>query len=303
MASRTKSVLKMVNPFAFARWVYGDYQLFKVLKFQTDMLPKGVQPDNGSLVDQALERVLTTRALIALGLLALVVRIVLDPVDGFGHLGDMWDDIMTDGFLVLYIAPYAVLVLFPLLVLAARPEHRRATARAFAAPVVTAVFTQVFLVVMVPQQEWFAVDATRAVVRFVTFDSLPMPLTTSAFSGDATVGTVLFAFFSVWLGLVALAAAYLGHRNGLCRDHTRLPVLAPVVAVVVVWTSLILKFAWAFPGWAGLDGWKLIVTAYCTPVAATIAAAYELRQLAKKKGVTFRAPVPARPAVQAPLQP
>jgi len=295
MASRVGSVLKMVNPFAFARWVYGDYQLLKVLKFQTDMLPKNVQPDSGALVDQALERVLTTRALIALGLLALIVRIVLDPVDGFGHLGDMWDDIMTDGFLVLYIAPYAVLVLFPLLVLAARPEHRKATARAFVAPVVTAVFTQVFLVVMMPQQEWFAVDAVRAVVRFVTFDRLSMPVTTSAFSSELTVGTVLFAFFVVWLALVALAAAYLGHRNGLCRDHARLPVLAPVVAVVVVWTSLILKFVWDHPdpGWAGLDGWKLIVATYCTPVAATIVAAYELRQLAKKQGITFRRPVPS----------
>jgi len=293
MASRVGSVLKMVNPFAFARWVYGDYQLFKVLKFQTDMLPKNAQPQNGALVDQALERVLTTRALIALGLLALIVRIALDPVEGVGHLGDMWDDIMTDGFLVLYIAPYAVLVLFPLLVLAARPEHRSATARAFVAPVVTAVFTQVFLVVMFPQQEWFAVDAVRAVVRLVTFDRLSMPLTTSAFGGDVTVGTGLLVLFIVWLSAVALAAAYLGHRNGLCRDHARLPVLAPVVAVIVVWTSLILKFAWAFPGWAGLDGWKLIVTAYCTPVAATIAAAYELRQLAKRQGVTFRAPVPS----------
>ena len=293
MASK---VLKVLNPFTVARWVYGDYKLLNLLRFRTDMLPKDVQPDSGSLLDKALDRVLTTRALIAIGLLALVVRIVLDPVDGLGHVGEMWDDIFTDGFMVLIIAPIAVVLLAPLLVLAARPEHRRATARAVVAPAVTAVFSMVLLCVFFPVPVPLLTDAVRAVVRLVTFDSVPMPLVDFELDGSTWRWWYLVVgFVLVWLGLFVLAAAYLCHRNGLCRDHSRLPVLAPVVAVIVVWATVILKFAWGFPGFAGLTGWKLVVTAYCTPVAATLAAAYELRKLAKN-GVTFRAPVPAPPA-------
>ncbi|UQS27050.1 hypothetical protein L1857_31750 [Amycolatopsis thermalba] len=287
-------VVYLYGPFWLARKLFGPYELLNLFKFSTKALPSALRPDDalGQAVDVALERVLTTRALVAAGLLALVLRFAVDPRGAVQHLDEAFDDALTDGFFVLIIAPIAVVFLVPLLVAISR--ERTETARAGLWPVGVGVFgfalLCAFFEVPVPPVR----DAVRAVIRFVTFDSFPMPLI------DLEVERLhpLAGAALVWLLLFVVGVAYLAHRNGLARrgfrQRRRLAVLAPLVSVVVVWTTLICKFAWDFPGFAGLSGWRLAVIAYSTPVAATLVAAYELRQLARAE-ITLRQPVLREP--------
>ncbi|GHF26993.1 hypothetical protein GCM10017786_71490 [Amycolatopsis deserti] len=300
----TPFVAYLYGPFWLARQLFGPYQLLNLFKFSTKALPSPLRPDDtiGEAVDVTLERVLTSRALVAAGLLTLVLRFAVDPRGAVEHVDEAFNDALTDGFFVLIIAPIAVVLLVPVLIAISR--DRAETARAGLWPIGVGVFgfalLCAFFEVPVPPVR----DAVRAVIRFVTFDSFPMPL----IDLEVEKLTPLAAGALVWLLLFVVAAAYLAHRNGLARrgfrQRRRLAVLAPLVSVVVVWTTLICKFAWDFPGFDGLSGWRLAVIAYSTPVAATLVAGYELRRLAREE-ITLRQPVwreppRSRPAPAAP---
>jgi hypothetical protein len=271
------------TPLKTARLIYGDFGFSREFRFKASQVGIPDQP-----TDAVLERILTTRALVTLGLLTLAVQCVLDPPTALARVASVgaW----ADGLVVLLTAPVAIVLLVPVLVVIARPGHRSATARAGVRPMVTGVFSALLLLIValpVPGLTSWLDTAARA----ATNDTIMVPLTrimTSTMVNDGSLHPALL-FFLLWIMLFFVAAAYLAQRNGLCakKNSDLAWLIAPLVGMWSAWWVAAVKIGSPPPEPLALKPWQHVFSTLATPVTVTVLGAVEIRRL-RAHGLRFR---------------
>lgn len=257
-------------PLRAARRVYGPYGFEKEFKFNPGWFGLPGQP-TGAILD----RLLTARALIALGVLTLILQAVLDPVTGLRRLASIGSWI--DGLILLAIAPVGVVLLVPILILLARPGHKAATAKAAVRPLLTGLFSALFLATLT------FLSASGAIDRMNDVHS---------------IWTVVGALVVLMLILFLIGAAYLVQRNGLCgRKTTDLTwLIAPVLGMWCAWWLGIIKLTMSAADLGlvplanftpGIERWQDTLAVLATPVTVSVLAAIEISAL-RRAGLRFR---------------
>lgn len=259
-----------ILPLRAARWVYGPYGFEKEFMFNAGWFGLPAQPA-GAILD----RLLTVRALIALGVLTLVLQTVLDPMTGLRRLASIGS--WLDGLILLVIAPVGVVLLTPILILIARQGHKASTAKAALRPLLTGLFSALLLATLIFLGASGAMDTI--------FDT-------------NTITTLAGALAMLMLVLFLIGAAYLVQRNGLCGRKTSdlTWLIAPVLSVWSAWWLAVIKLTMSAEelGLAplanfarGLDRWQDTLAILATPVAVSVVAAMEIRTL-RGTGLSFR---------------
>lgn len=257
-------------PLRAARLVYGPFGFEKEFKFNAGWFGLPAQPA-GAILD----RLLTARALVALGVLTLIVQIALDPMSGLRRLASVGSWI--DGLILLAIAPVGVVLIVPVLILAARAGHRWETAKGAARPLLTGLFSAFLLGTL------SYLGATNAVDKIADAQAIWMP----------------FALLVIlMLILFLIGAAYLVQRNGLCARKTSdlTWLIAPVLGMWCAWWLAIIKLTMSaadlglvplatFP--RGIERWQDTLAILATPVTVSVLAGLEIRQL-RSAGLRFR---------------
>ncbi|MEU1184521.1 hypothetical protein ABZ464_44305 [Streptomyces sp. NPDC005820] len=218
-------------------------------------------------VDPLIERLLLPRALLGLGILALLAGLLtgeglLDPVEqGF-----------TDALLMLGTGPVALLLACAPLVALARPGTRGRVLRLCLRPLLTALITAAFCALSV----YWALQG---------YDyHLPSAV------------WILPALFLVpWLTVFFGSVLFLVHRNAFgVGGH---PLVRPPASVPLAWLtasahSLLIDFAQAHPGSRPLPSYWVALLA--GPIGVTVTAVVEVVLLRRRHGVGFRGPLPGR---------
>src|ERR1044072_5633162 len=88
-------------PLRAARWVYGPYGFEKEFKFNPGLFGLPDQPASAIL-----DRLLTARALIALGVVTMVLYVIFDPLTGLRRLASIGSWI--DSLLFMVITPVGI---------------------------------------------------------------------------------------------------------------------------------------------------------------------------------------------------
>lgn len=270
-------------PLKAARFIYGDFGFSREFRFRASQIGIPDQP-----TDAVLERILTTRALVALGLLTLAIQCVLDPPTALARIASVgaW----ADGLVVLLTAPVAIVLVIPVLVVIARPEHRSATARAGVRPMGTGVFSALLLLIValpLPGLTGWLDTAARA----ATNDTIRVPLitimTTTMVNEDGLHPVLLFVL--LWIMLFFIAAAYLAQRNGLCakKNSDLAWLIAPLISVWSAWWVAAVKIGSPPPEPLALGPWQHVFSTLATPITVTVLGAVEIRRL-RARGLRFR---------------
>jgi hypothetical protein len=272
-----------LTPLKAARLIYGDFGFSREFRFTTSQVGLPGQP-----TDAVLERILTARALVALGVLTLAVQCVLDPPSALVRVASLgtW----VDGLVVLLTAPVAIVFLMPLLVIIARPGHRSATARAGARPMVTGVFSALLMLVVVLPVPGLT-GWLDAAARAATNGSIRIPLitvVTTTTVGDNNVHPVLL-FVLPWIMLFFVAAAYLAQRNGLCakKNSDLAWLIAPLISTWSAWWVAVTRIGAPPPEPLALGPWQHVFSTLATPITVTALGAVEIRRL-RARGLRFR---------------
>lgn len=286
----------LVSPYLAARAIYGPG------KFAPDVLDEATRGIPGAeAADSVLKRLLTARALIAVGLLVLVFRLTYDPTFTWSRLA-RWElealyQGVIDGLVLMFFGPYLVLAVLLVLVALARREFRGRALRAARRPGIVAFGTAVVMVWL-----WTHRAAVKAFFdRLGAGRPVTLPLIGRIAPEDSAVWSV-FLLVIVWFGLFFLIAAFLVHRNGLGAGRG-LPLLPPLVTVGAVWMLVVLGLTEPSSS-SGLTGWRYLLDTYATSVAATVLAIAEIIRLRRRYGIGFRVPFPsAQPAAPDPPAP
>ncbi|MFF2950282.1 hypothetical protein ACFVVU_02830 [Kitasatospora sp. NPDC057965] len=200
-------VLDVLLPWRLASRVYGPYRMMRLTAsgvtaaVGADVLGPYAQPvvtrAAAQTLDPVVERLLTPRALLGLGIVLFLVR----TVTGTWTSGDLLIELIgEDSVVMLLTGPIALLLACVPLVLLAYPGTRRQVGRLVARPLLVGVFTAVVFVVMMR--------------------SALLPL----------AGVLL-----LWLAPFNLCVLYLVHRNSFAvRAH---PLVRPLVATLLVWLT------------------------------------------------------------------
>ncbi len=273
------------SPLRLAGRIYGRYGFAREFQFRAGDVGLPDEPAN-----TVLERLLTARALIALGVLTIAVQAVLDPPSALRKLASIGS--WQDGLVVLLTAPVGISLLAPLLVVLARGGHRARTARALVRPVATGLFSALLLVIVAAPPIPVVTGTLDRIVGWLSQGVLRVPLV--AMAGDERVPPVLL-FPLLWVLLFFVGAAYLAQRNGLCarKDHDLLWLLAPLLSVWSSWWIALTKLGAPPEQLAALEPWEYTLSWLATPVTVTVLAAVEIRKL-RADGIRFRTRNPAR---------
>ncbi|MFE6866378.1 hypothetical protein ACFVFS_07460 [Kitasatospora sp. NPDC057692] len=204
---RHEVVLDVLLPWRLAGRVYGPYRMMRLTAsgvtavVGAEFLGPAVQPiatrAAAETLDPVVERLLTLRALLGLGIVLYLVR----AVTGTWTTGDLLTELIgVDSVVMLLTGPIAlVLGCVPLLLLA-YPGTRRRVGRLIVRPLLVGLFTAVVFVVM---------------MRSAFFP--------------------LAGLLMLWLAPFNLCVLYLVHRNSFAvRAH---PLVRPLVAVPLVWLT------------------------------------------------------------------
>lgn len=282
----------VVSPYLAARAIYGR------AKVPWDVAWRDIP--SAEAVDAVLERLLTVRALIAIGLLTLVFRLTYDPTFTWSRLARWELDAlyrgMIDGLALMFFGPYLVLAVLLVLVACARREYRGRALRAARRPVIVALVTAAVMI-------WLWTHRSAVTTFFDRIGAkkpVTLPLIGRIAPGSPAWSVSLLVL--AWFGVFFLIAAFLVHRNGLGAGPG-LPLLPPLVTVGAVWLLVVLGLTEP-SGTSGLTGWRYLLDTYATSVAATVLAIAEIIRLRRRYGIGFRVPFPsAEPAASVPPAP
>ncbi|MGW2254228.1 hypothetical protein ACWCXH_29155 [Kitasatospora sp. NPDC001660] len=263
-------VLDLLLPWRLASRVYGPYRMLRMSASGVaavagaELLDPVLQPVVTQLVartlDPLVERLMWARALFGLGVILFVVRLA-----NGASADELFQDAFGDSIVMLLSGPVALLLACVPLVLLARTGTRRRVGRLVARPLFTGVVTfAVFLAMM---------------------KSDP-----NAYVGN-TVG--LHLLLVIWLPAFTLPTVYLIHRNSFAvRGH---PLVRPLVAVLLVWLTLIGHVTLVDTKGATTSGAAALVGLLVGPVGVTVTALIELVRLRRRHRVGFRGPLPPLP--------
>ncbi|GAA1976401.1 hypothetical protein [Kitasatospora viridis] len=269
-------VLDVLLPWRLARLVYGPYRTSRLARLTASgvtatvgaqVLDPYLQPVVTTIAEEALdpriERLLTPRALLGLGIVLHLVRLCTGTWSANDLLTSAFGE---DGVVMMLTGPIALLLgCLPLIALA-RPGTRRQVARLVARPLLVGLCTvAVFLSMMLAFQ-----------------------------NGSEDTGGLLLAPVLLWLGLFVPCVLYLVHRNSFAvRAH---PLARPLVAVPLVWLTVLGHLAFVDTKGTSTHGPALIAL-LAGPAGVTVTAVIEIVLLRRRHRVGFRGPLgPAAPS-------
>lgn len=230
-----------------------------------------------------LERLLTARAVVAVGALAFLIQLTLLTRDGLAWLADWLLAAMVDGVQVMVFAPAPILVIIAALVVIARPGLRLATLKAACRPIAISVGSLALSLGLLTL--WPPLNRSGALERMIHGDAVSVPVL--GVIPAIVTGVLVIAF--CWACLFLFAGAYLVHRNGLAARR-ELPLLPPLATISVVWLLLIAK-VWVGTPDARVTGWQDPARAYGTPAVVTLLATLEILRLRRVHRIGFRGPL------------
>ncbi|MER5639035.1 hypothetical protein ABT095_18970 [Kitasatospora sp. NPDC002227] len=261
-------VLDVVLPWRLARVVYGPYRSMRVsASGVTETVGAGlfdpyarpiVTEVVAETVDPVVERLLTPRALLGLGILLHLVRLVTGTWASKDLLGAVFGE---DGIVMMLTGPIAlVLGCVPLIALA-YPGTRGLVARSVARPLLVGLITVAVFIGMV-----------------------------EAADQSSELAATLAGVVMLWFGPFYLCVIYLVHRNNFAvRAH---PLARPLVAVPLVWLTLLGHVTLVDTKAPGPHGAELVAL-LAGPVGVTVTAVIEVVRLRTRHGVGFRGPLGA----------
>jgi hypothetical protein len=240
--------IRELMPWRVAKSLYGPYKLSKHFELENhddvylvgDVQIKHIRP--------ALQRALSVRTLLTLGVLVTLVRWISAP-KGLDEAVNDWG---KHAIMSTLFGPIGVAIGAAALVLLARPGHRPATRRALRRPIGVAMLTVLVMVVILSG----ALEPLRIALR-----SLPPPL--------PLLHVVLFGWVAVFLACML----YLVHHNGLAhRGH---PLLRPITTTFLAWASAILPLVVRIEGLEPTPG--VVTAALVGSTLATMISVWEWR--------------------------
>ncbi|MGA5818896.1 hypothetical protein ACPC54_13690 [Kitasatospora sp. NPDC094028] len=262
--------LDVLLPWRLASRIYGPYRMMRMSASGVaavagaELLDPLLQPLATQLVAQTLdplvERLMWARALFGLGTILLVVRLA-----NGASANELFNDSFGDSIVLLVTGPIALLLACGALVLLARAGTRRRVGRLVARPLFTGAVTFVGFLLMA--------------------ESDP-----GAYIGN-TAG--LHLLMATWVPAFTLPTVYLIHRNSFAvRGH---PLVRPLVAVLLVWLTLIGHVTLVDTKGATTSGAAALAGLLVGPVGVTVTALIELLRLRRRHRVGFRGPLPPLP--------
>lgn len=278
------------QPVGFACRLYGPFGLH-TLPLQLGLTavrsdpPRAVVP-GGEAADIVLQRVLTARAVLAAGLITLLVRASLVLEWQWSWLGAWIVSTLERGAFVMVLAPVAVFAVVALMLSTARPRQRRGMLRASRQPLALAAGTLVFAGFLL----FVSTDRTDRLTPVLEWLRAVNPVP------NWLLGIVLVLVgtaFVFWFVVFLVCTTYLIQRNGLSRQRS-LPLLPPLVITTVT----VLLAVFGVGGDGGLDGWREVLHRLGPPLAVGAVSAFEIRLLKRRYGVDFRSPL-APPVAEA----
>ncbi|WP_369183183.1 hypothetical protein [Streptomyces sp. Y1] len=262
--------LDVLLPWRLASRIYGPYRMMRMSASGVaavagaELLDPLLQPLATQLVAQTLdplvERLMWARALFGLGVILLVVRLANGT-----SADELFKDSFGDSIVLLVTGPIALLLACVSLVLLARAGTRRRVGRLVARPLFTGVVTFAGFLLMA--------------------ESNP-----GAYIGNSAGLRLLMA---TWVPAFTLPTVYLIHRNSFAvRGH---PLVRPLVAVLLVWLTLIGHVTLVDTKGATTSGAGALAGLLVGPVGVTVTALIELVRLRRRHRVGFRGPLPPLP--------
>jgi hypothetical protein len=210
--------VRSAMPWRVARTVYGPYNLSKhfQLAASDDLeLVAGVTVKD---IRPALQWALSARTLLTLGVLVTLVRWA-SKSEGGGN----W---LNDAAMSLFYGPFGLWLGAALLVILARPDHRRATARAVRRPCLVALLAFAMAAIVVVYNSF----ASGPRFSEWVFNEAPFLMPVVA----------LMAPLAIWYAIFLLCSTYLMHHNGFAeRGH---PLLRPITSTWLAWVGALLAF-------------------------------------------------------------
>ena len=279
-------VLDFLLPWRLARRIYGP---FRILRFTAadavGLAAPGVLPGSYGQsvvaavaeqgVDPVIERLLLPRALLGLGLLMVVIRLVT----GTG-VNDLFEEAFGDSLLMLGTGPVSLLLACALLIALARAGTRRTVVHLVIRPMLTAVITAAFCGLFI---YWASHGGANYNPRSIT-------------------ALLLSLIFGPWLTVFFGSVLYLIHRNAFnVGGH---PLVRPLTCVPLVWLTavghaLLVDLVYSYP--AADPPPAYFVALFAGPVGVTVTAVIEVILLRRRQGVGFRGPLrgwtPPRPRI------
>ncbi|WP_158702038.1 hypothetical protein [Kitasatospora sp. MMS16-BH015] len=260
--TQRQRVLDVVLPWRLARTVYGPYRSMRLSASGVAGTVGGqvFDPYVGPVVtevvaeavDPWVERLLTPRALLGMGLLLHLVRLVT----GTWAKDDFLNAVLgEDSIVMLATGPISLVLGCVPLVALAYPGTRRLVARSVARPLLVGLLTVLVFAGMVE---------------------------------SAHRSSVLAALAAIWFGPFYLCVIYLVHRNNFAvRAH---PLARPLTAVPLVWLT-VLGHVWLVDTEGTSTHGPALVGLLAGPVGVTATAVIEVVRLRRRHRVGFRGPL------------
>ncbi|MET7439226.1 hypothetical protein ACFYQQ_25380 [Streptomyces sp. NPDC005496] len=268
-------VLDVFLPWRLARRVYGPFRVFRFSAADVvGLAGPGVVPGRygqpvattvaGQAADPLIERLLLPRALMGLGALMILIRLVT----GTGG-NDLFEEAFGDSLLMLATGPVSLLLACGPLVALARPGTRRTVVRLVTRPLVTALITAAFCGLFV---YWASHGGANYNPRSTTTLSLTL-------------------VFGPWLVVFFGSVLYLIQRNAFAVGGH--PLVRPLTSVPLVWLTavghaLLIDYVFTFTD----PTRAYYVALFAGPVGVTVTAVIEIVLLRRRHGVGFRGPLP-----------
>lgn len=281
----------VLSPFTAARWVYGPYGFESVL-LQVG-LGRGIP--GGEAFDVVLERILTARALLAVGAFAFLVQLTLVTKDGLAWFADWLLEALADGVRVMLLAPVPILLIIVILVAIARPGHRLESTRAALRPIVVGMLSLALSVALLRLWPPLAESGVLERIR----DG--QPVSAPVIGAVPPLLEVAMLIALCWICMFVLAGAYLVHRNGLAAGR-EMPLLPPLAAITLVWLLPIAK-AWVGALDVHVTEWQEAAGTLGAPLAVTLLAALEIVRLRRRHAIGFRGSIAPRSVERPPDRP
>ncbi|MER6355180.1 hypothetical protein ABT186_26025 [Streptomyces sp. NPDC001634] len=267
-------VLDVFLPWRLARRIYGPFRIFRFsaadaigLAGPGALFGRYGEPVAAAVAEQVadpvIERLLLPRALLGLGAIVFVIRLLT----GAGG-NDLLEETFGDSLVMLGTGPVSLLLACVPLVVLARRGNRWTVTRMVTRPLVTGVITAAFCALFL---YWASHGGANYQQRSIT-------------------ELLLSLVFGPWLVVFFGSALYLIHRNAFSVGGH--PLVRPLTSVPLVWLTAAghaVLVDHAFYDFRPTSGYLVALVA--GPAGVTLTSVLEVVLLRRRHGVGFRGPL------------